>query len=143
MRAGELVDRHLRAGWWGIVVFVLLGAVLELLHAVKSPVFLDPGHETTRLMLRLAHAHGTLVALVNVAYALTVHARGAAGRPVVSALLRAALLALPGGFLLGGIWAHGGDPGIGVVLVPIGAIALAVAGVVIGWSVAGRDPDEP
>ena len=131
-QAELLVDRHLRAGWWGLALFVFLGAALELLHAMKSPLYVDAGRETTRLLLRLAHAHGTLLSTLNIAYALTVRARPRAARSVASASLLASLVLLPGGFLVGGIWAHGGDPGLGVLLVPAGAVALLVATVVIG-----------
>ena len=34
---------------------------------------------------------------------------------------------MPVGFFLGGVWIYGGDPGLGVLLVPIGAAALFVA----------------
>ena len=122
-----LVDRHLRAGWWGLSLFVLLGALLELLHAIKSPFYVDGGRETTRLLLRLAHAHGTLLSIVNVVYALTLRARPRAGGALGSAALLASLVLLPGGFLVGGLWARGGDPGLGVLLVPAGAVALVVA----------------
>lgn len=33
----------------------------------------------------------------------------------------AASVLLPGGFFLGGIFIHGGDPGLGIFLVPLGA----------------------
>jgi hypothetical protein len=121
-----IVRRHLRAGWGGLVVFLVLGAFLELLHATKSPFYLDAGQEATRLLLRLAHAHGTLLSLVNVAYALTARARPEAASPAASASLLVALVLLPLGFLLGGAWAHGGDPGLGVVLVPAGALAATL-----------------
>jgi len=128
---GELERRHLRAGWWGLALYIVLGAVLESLHALKSPVFVDAGRETTRMMLRLAHSHGTLVAVTNILYALTIRARAEAARPIASASLLAALVLLPGGFLLGALWAHGGDPGLGIVLVPVGALGVTLgAGVV-------------
>ena len=41
------------------------------------------------------------------------------------ALLGAALL-LPGGFLLGGLFPYGGDPGLGIFLVPPAAVLLFV-----------------
>lgn len=126
-----VVARHLGAGWWGLAIFVVLGSVLELMHAIKSPLYLDAGRETTRLLLRLAHAHGTLLSLVNIAYALTVRARPGAARPLASVALLLSLVLLPGGFLAGGIWAHGGDPGLGVLLVPAGAVALIVGAVVV------------
>jgi hypothetical protein len=129
--------RHLRAGWWGLALYVVLGAVLELLHAVKSPVFVDAGRETTRMLLRLAHAHGTLLAVVNIAYALTVKAHPEAARPLASAALLVALVLLPAGFLVGAIGAHGGDPGIGVLLVPVGALAILVGAALTGRSLDG------
>ncbi len=119
-----VVRRHLRAGYAGLLVFVFLGAVLELFHAIKAPFYLDVGNETTRLLLRLAHAHGTLLSLVNVVFALTVRVRPEAGRPSASASLLAALFLLPAGFFVGALWARGGDPGLGIVLVPLGALSL-------------------
>jgi hypothetical protein len=121
----QLVTRHLRVGLWGLLAFVVLGAALETFHAVKAPLFVDAGQETTRLLLRLAHAHGTLVSILNVVFALVVRARPAAGTKAASACMLAALVLLPLGFLVGGLFAHGGDPGLGIVLVPPGAIALA------------------
>lgn len=132
------VDRHLRAGWWGLAVFVAVGAALELLHAIKAPAYVDAGRETTRLLLRLGHAHGTLLSLLNVAYALTVRARAGAATPLASASLLASLVLLPGGFLLGGIWARGGDPGLGVLLVPAGAVALFIGAIVVARRVTRR-----
>lgn len=124
---GSLVDRHLRVGFGGLLVFVVLGAALELLHAVKSPVFLDAGQETVRLLLRLAHAHGTGLALVNVAYAAAAHARPRTRSRAASACLVAATTLVPVGFLLGGLTARGADPGASVALVPAGAVLLVVA----------------
>ena len=125
-----IASRNLRAGWWGLAVFAVLGTVLELFHATKAGFYLDAGQETTRLLLRLAHAHGTLLSLVNIAFALTARARPEAARPSASAALLAALVLLPAGFFVGGLWARAGDPGLGIILVPVGAIAL-VAGTVI------------
>lgn len=125
----ETERRHLAWGWTMLLVFVLLGALLEALHGFKSGWYLDVGHETRRLMWRLGHAHGTLLSLVNVAFALTLP-RLAPWAPrslaTASAALRAASVLLPGGFVLGGVWIHGGDPGLGVLLVPLGAAALAL-----------------
>jgi hypothetical protein len=136
----RLVDRHLRVGYWALSLYVVLGAVLELMHAVKAPLFVDVGNETTRLLLRLAHAHGTLLSLVNIVYALTIRVRPQAARPAASAALLAALVLLPGGFFLGAIWAHGGDPGLGVVLVPGGALALVLGAGFVARAL-GRDAE--
>ncbi len=120
--------KHLRFGWWYLAVWVTIGLVLEGLHGFKIGWYLDVGNDTRRLMLTLAHAHGSFLALVNIALALT--ARSIAGyeiRPSVSFALIWAAILLPGGFLLGGIVSYGGDPGLGVWLVPVGALFLLYA----------------
>lgn len=119
-------QRHLQAGYWGLALYLSLGILLEALHALKAGFYLDVGSETRRLLFRLAHSHGTLLSIVNILYAMTMRAKPETQRPLASGCLLAALLLLPGGFLLGGVWARGGDPGLGVVLVPAGAIALVV-----------------
>ena len=63
----QLADRNLRFGWWALLFFLSLGAVLETLQGFKIGWYLDVGNETRRLMFTLAHAHGTLLALVNIA----------------------------------------------------------------------------
>jgi hypothetical protein len=64
---------------------------------------------------------------VNVVYALVLRARPALATRAASACLLAALVLLPAGFFAGALFAHAGDPGLGIVLVPPGALALAVA----------------
>ena len=118
--------RHMRFGWWSLGVFTLLGLGLDAAHALKMPFYLDAGHETTRLLLRLAHSHGTGLALLNIVYSLSAKAYPSIAKPVLSACLIAATILMPTGFLLGGIWARQ-DPGIGVFLVPIGVVALVAA----------------
>ena len=121
----QRVDRNLRFGWWSLLVFLSLGGVLETLHGFKIGWYVDVGNETRRLMFTLAHSHGTLLALVNIAAGLTVRIldRFALGSSVSFALIWAAIL-LPGGFFLGGIVIYDGDPGLGVWLVPVGAALL-------------------
>jgi hypothetical protein len=118
--------RHLRLGWWALLVYLLLGLVLETLHGFKVGAYLDVGNETRRLMWRLAHAHGTLLALVNIAYGLTVRGAPLAAGSLASPCLLGALVLIPLGFFGGGIVLHGADPGLAVLLVPAGAVALAV-----------------
>lgn len=118
-------DRNLRFGWWSLLAFLSLGAALETLQGFKIGWYLDVGNDTRRLMFTLAHAHGTLLALVNIAAGLT--ARNVERfelRPTASFGLIWAALLLPGGFFLGGIVTHDGDPGLGVWLVPVGALLL-------------------
>ena len=124
------VRLHLRFGWWSLLCFLSLGIVLEGMHGLKVGWYLDVSNETRRLMWTLAHAHGTLLSLVHLAFALTVRSIAAGETPwqrVASSSLRGASVALPGGFFLGGIKIYDGDPGLGVLLVPVGAVMLFVA----------------
>jgi len=130
-----LVRRHLRAGWWTILFFLSLGITLEALHGFKVPWYLNVANETRRSMLTLAHTHGTLIGLLHIAFAATVRLlapteTGSLGK--ASVCLMAATVLLPGGFLLGGLVIYGGDPGRGILLVPVGAALLFVAVLLIG-----------
>ena len=130
----DLARRHLRWGWWSLAVFATLGLALESLHGFKVGAYLDVSNETRRLMWTLAHAHGTLLAIVHLAFGLSVRVAPetiARDRPVISRGLVVASLLIPGGFFLGGIGFYGGDPGMGVLLVPLGAAALIAAVVLL------------
>lgn len=121
-------DRHLRLGWWSLFAFLSLGLVLELLHGFKLGWYLDAGQEMRRLMFTLGHAHGTLLALVNIAAGLTLRTvKGFELARGHSLALQWGSILLPAGFLLGGLVIHDGDPGLGVLLVPVGALLLAYA----------------
>ena len=121
----QLAERNLHFGWWSLLIFLSLGAVLETLQGFKIGWYVDVGNETRRLMFTLAHAHGTLLALVNVAAGLMVRTvERFTLRPSVSFALIWAAILLPAGFFLGGIVIYDGDPGLGVWLVPIGALLL-------------------
>lgn len=119
--------RHVRFGYFGLLVFLVLGLLLEALHGFKLGFYLDVASEPRRLAWRLAHAHGALLCLLHVVFGLTLTSRftpveRAARR--ASGLLTVATIALPGGFFLGGFFIQGGDPGLGVLLVPLGALTL-------------------
>ena len=118
--------RSLRFGWWALAISLTLGLGLEVLHGFKIGWYLDVGNEMRRLMFTLAHTHGTLLALVNIASGASAKIFGANLLPdrAASAVRLAANL-MPLGFLLGGIVIHDGDPGLGVLLVPIGGFLLA------------------
>lgn len=49
-------------------------------------------------------------------------------------LLSAGVL-MPAGFLLGGLVVYGGDPGLGILLLPIGAALLLVGLAAVAWGV--------
>jgi hypothetical protein len=135
-----IAERHLLAGFVGLAVFVALGAVLEALHAYKAPSYLDVGSEARRLLLRLAHAHGTLIALAQLGYAAAIGRAPRVATRLASGAFLAALVLLPAGFLLGGLFAKDGDPGVGVALVPPGAIALFLACALTAHRLARRAP---
>ena len=122
--------RHLRLGWWSLLFFLTLGVALETMHGFKIGWYLDVSNETRRLMLRLAHAHGVLLSVLHLVFALTVRLLAAGGERwcrIASACLTGAALLLPGGFLLGGMIVYGGDPWVGILLVPVGAVLLFTA----------------
>jgi len=126
-RAEVLGFRHVRFGYFSLLAFLALGLALEALHGFKLGFYLDVASEPRRLAWRLAHAHGALLSLLHVVFGLTLASRFAL-EPLAAArasrLLTVATLALPGGFFLGGFFVAGGDPGLGVLLVPVGALAL-------------------
>ena len=126
--AADYAARHLRVGWRALLAFATLGLILESLQGFKVAAYLDVSNETRRLMWRLAHAHGTLLGTINILFALTLRSTPTppAATPRISIALIAATLLLPLGFFLGGAWFYAGDPGVGVVLVPLGAAALLV-----------------
>ena len=126
----DYVRFHLCFGWWQLLVFLTLGIALEVMHGIKSGWYLDVHNETRRLMLTLAHTHGTLLALVNIAFSWTVirlpewkqsHLK------IASWCLLAASLLMPLGFLLGGLFPYIGDPSLGILLLPAAAVFLLVA----------------
>lgn len=119
--------RHLRFGWWSLLVFAGLGLLLELFHGFKVGAYLDVANETRRLMWRLAHAHGTLFGAVHILFGLTLRGTDEGvfrNQRTISLALMGASVLLPAGFFLGGIHFYGGDPGLGVLLVPVGAVLL-------------------
>ena len=137
---GPLARRHLRLGWWSLLLFLTLGGLLESMHGFKVGWYLDPSNEARRLVWRLAHAHGTLLALVHLAFAFSLdRIDGQASRlQVASRCLTGASILLPGGFFLGGLVIYGGDPGLGILLVPVGAALLFVAVLCTALSLGAR-----
>lgn len=137
---------HLQLGWIALLVFATLGLVLEGLHAYKSPAYLGVGQEVRRLMWTLAHAHGIGLSLVHLAFAFTAQRFAGEGVPaarharlaLASKLLCVAIVLLPLGFFLGGIAAFEGDPGVGVFLAPLGALATWVALLLTAMVVSAR-----
>jgi hypothetical protein len=141
--AVDYARRHLRFGWWSLLVFAAMGLVLESFHGFKVRAYLDVSNETRRLMWTLAHAHGTLIAVVHIVFGLTVRAvpeRSVVHQDLISRSLIGASVLLPGGFFLGGIAFYSGDPGLGVLLVPVGAVLLLTAVFLVARSIDRAPP---
>jgi hypothetical protein len=99
---------------------------LEALHAWKVQAYL--ASEMRRELWRLAHAHGTLLGIL----CLVFTALGAThvtddARPPIARLVRWGAVMMPLGFFAGGILNSEGDPSLGIVLVPLGALILVIA----------------
>ena len=125
--AALTIRQHLRFGWSGLLVFAALGVALEALHAWKVGAYLGVDHETRRLMWTLAHALGIGLSLLQIAFAASLPLMAAGPSPLTSRLLHAATVLVPLGFFLGGVNTFEADPGFGILLVPVGALALLIA----------------
>jgi hypothetical protein len=118
---------NLKFGLWALLAYLTLGLGLESLHGFKVGWYLEL--DTRRTLWTLAHAHGVLLSILNVGFGMMLHwvpDVGARWVRIAAACLMAAAILLPGGFLLGGIWVYGGDPGPGVLLSPAGGALLFV-----------------
>ena len=119
--------RHLRFGFFALLFFLSLGFLLEFFHGYRIGSYLSEEYEPRRLMWTLAHAHGTLLALINIAVAAAwPQLREGPRLRIASICLVLATCLLPSGFFLGGLFVYPPDPGVGVVLVPIGGVFLFV-----------------
>jgi hypothetical protein len=133
MTEAERPPINLRAGLLALCAFTTLGLLLEALHGLKLGFYLDVGNETRRLLWRLAHAHGALLGLLNICYALAARAWPRLEDRLAARTLLAALVLMPLGFLLGGAFAEGGDPGASVGLAAAGGVALVFGLAKIAW----------
>lgn len=116
-------QKSLRYGFTALLFFVAGGLTLEFLHLIKAPWYLE-SHLRRELWV-LAHAHGALLALFNLAYAAALPRIAAAASAGVWLRWGAALV--PAGFFLGGIANSEGDPSLLIVLTPLGALAVLIA----------------
>ena len=142
-----LLRTHLLWGWCTLLVFLTVGLILEAFHGFKVAGYLKVTNETRRLLWTLAHAHGTLFGLINLAFFATLKSLPTWPEPntrFASITLRAATVLMPVGFFVGGLFIYGGDPGLGILLVPIGGLLLLVS---VGATLRGAsryflDPDD-
>jgi hypothetical protein len=118
--------KTLRTGWLLLAVSLPMGVTLEALHGFKVGWYL--ASETRRELWRLAHAHGTLLGILCLVFVALapVHLDDRARAPI-GRLLRWGAVLMPLGFFAGGVLPSEGDPSLGIVLSPIGAVMLIVA----------------
>jgi hypothetical protein len=120
------IRKTLRAGWLLLAISLPFGVTLEALHGFKVQAYL--ASDMRREMWRLAHAHGTLLGILCLVSGLLAEAHIAeAVRPRVLAMIRWGAVLMPLGFFLGGVLNSEGDPSLGILLVPVGALLLVVA----------------
>jgi hypothetical protein len=126
----RVAHKHHLMGWCALLLFLSMGAFLEFLHGFKFSFYLDLNHKLRRELWTLAHAHGTLLALVQIGFAagLLQFGKWTAWRlKLVSFFLLDATVLIPLGFFLGGLTPSESDPWKGIILVPLGALLLFIA----------------
>lgn len=123
--------RHVRLSLGLLALFLAGGIALEGLLGLRVAAWMDD--PMRRELVRLGHAHGGLLAIVNLAIAFAMGRLGTpeawARRVRVAALLGAALVGL--GFVGGGVWHGLVDPGPIVLIVPAGALLVLSALLVV------------
>jgi hypothetical protein len=126
-KAGDpAIRKTVRAGWVLLAIALPFGVTLEALHGFKVQAYL--ASDMRREMWRLAHAHGTLLGILCLVCGAIGEAYIAeAIRPRALAMIRWGSVLMPVGFFLGGVLNSEGDPSLGIVLVPAGALLLVVA----------------
>ncbi len=141
----RLIQTHFKWGWSMLFVFLTLGFFLEALHGFKAGFYLDASSEARRLMWTLAHAHGTLLSVVNLVFAAYLNSR-ADRLPVQMKLASRSLMGgsilLPAGFFFGGFFIYDGDPGLFIYVAPVGALLLMVAVFLIARSALASNAEE-
>ena len=126
----------IRQGWISLALWIAFGILIEGFSAFRSPAYLDDG--VRREMFRLAHAHGTLLNLVLIGAAICARLDLIRLGSTTSLGLRSAVLLLPAGFLLAGLWHSKDEPGLAIFLVPVGAVLLLVTTVYISLTLPRR-----
>lgn len=120
-------ERHLRLSLALLAIFVASGLWLEAMIGLRAAGWVDD--PLRREFLRLGHAHGGVLALVNLAIAWSLAQLATpeawAGKIRVAAWLGALLVGA--GFMAGGLTHGPTDPGPPILVVPAGALLLLSA----------------
>ena len=126
----------IRQGWISLALWIAFGILIEGFSAFRSPAYLDDA--VRRDMFRLAHAHGTLLNIMLLVAAICVRLELIRLGRMTSAGLRAAVVLLPAGFLFAGVWHFKDEPGLAILLVPVGAVLLLATAVYISLTLRQR-----
>ena len=118
---------HLRASLLCLTGFLVMGLVLEAMLGLRAPGLVDDA--LRREFLRLGHAHGGLLALVNVGlgWALERLTTPSTWAPRIRLAAWSGSLLVGLGFAGGGLWHGATDPGPLVLLAPAGALMLVTS----------------
>lgn len=115
---------HIRGTLVLLAVFVASGLWLEAMFGLRASGWVDDA--IRREFLRLGHAHGGLLSILNLGLAWALHRLQTpaswAPRIRLASLCGAAVVGL--GFVGGGLWHGPTDPGPVVFIVPAGAMAV-------------------
>ena len=130
---------NLKFGWIALAFFISVGLFLESLHLFKAPFYFE--HDLRRELWVLGHAHGALIAILNVVFALTALRYEAVWSRLDSRLWVLAGVLTPAGFLLGGMTASEVDPSLWIVLTPVGAACALVASIRAGLALLRKTND--
>ena len=126
----------IRQGWISLALWIAFGILLEGFNAFRSPALLDDA--VRRDMFRLAHAHGTLLNLVLLVAAICARLDLIRLGRMTSLGLCSAVVLLPAGFLFAGLWHFKDEPGLAILLVPVGAVLLLAAAIHISLTLPRR-----
>jgi hypothetical protein len=120
----EFSRDHSRFGWTSLFIWLAIGLTLEILLGFKvSAYILDP---IRREFWKLSHFHGALLGFLNLIYIRWARneSLSKAQQKWASRSLMVGSLLMPLGFFLGGLIHFEGDPGVGIFLVPVGAMFI-------------------
>jgi len=116
--------RHLRWSLASVAVFLAAGLWLEAMIGLRAAGWVDD--PLRREMLRLGHAHGAILGVLNLAIGWVI-VRLQTPDPWARRIRLAAWMGALGvgvGFFGGGLWHGLSDPGPLVLIVPAGALML-------------------
>lgn len=124
-------DRHLRLSIALVAIFLAMGLWLEAMYGLRAEGWVDD--PLRREFLRLGHAHGALLGLVNVALGwgcerLATPAAWAT-KIRLAAWVGACLVGV--GFVAGGLLHGPTDPGLPILAVPAGALMVLTSSVAV------------